>query len=264
MEIIIRNLSYKNLKNLNFTINDHKIVGITGIGKTTILKLLKGVLNGRGTIKYNGEKYTSKNKYEIIKQIGYIDSSFDNPFSVTTIEEYMYFYIQYYKLNIKDPKKKVEDSLRIVGLNNRYLTRNVLSLSSSEKKLLQLARVLLLNPKIILFDEPFLDLDNKNEKKLARLFNQLNDRFGINIVIASNDADKLYMYTNKIILVKDNTILLEDDTKIVYEDVEFLKKNGFEIPSIVMFTYIAKTKKNVNIDYHRDIRDLIKDIYKHV
>ena len=150
MEIIIRNLSYKNLKNLNFTINDHQIVGITGIGKTTILKLLKGVLNGRGTIKYNGEKYTSKNKYEIIKQIGYIDSSFDNPFSVTTIEEYMYFYIQYYKLNIKDPKKKVEDSLRIVGLNNRYLTRNVLSLSSSEKKLLQLARVLLLNPKIIL------------------------------------------------------------------------------------------------------------------
>ena len=68
----------------------------------------------------------------------------------------------------------------------------------------------------------------------------------------------------KVILLKDNTVFMEGDTKEVYSQVELLKDNNFEIPDIVLFTYLAKNKKDVKIDYHRDIRDLIKDIYKHV
>ena len=107
-------------------------------------------------------------------------------------------------------------------------------------------------------------MDNKNEKKLARLLDQLNDRFNINVVIASNDSNILYKYTKKVILLKDNKVFMEGDTKEVYSDVLLLKKNNFDIPEIVEFVYLAKKKKNVKIDYHRDIRDLIKDIYKHV
>lgn len=264
MEIIVKNLSYKYLNNLSFSIMDGMVTGVTGRGKTLVLKLIQGVLGGKGTIKYNNNRLTLKNKLQVIRQIGYIDSSFNNFFSVDTVEEYMLFYIQYYKLSLKDPDKKIIDSLRIVGLNNKYLTRNISSLSSSEKKLLQLATALLINPKILLLDEPFLNLDNRNEKKLARLLDQLNDKFGINIVIASNDSEILYKYTKRIILLKDNKVLLEGDTKEIYQDVDFLISNEFEIPDIAMFVYIAKKIKNVKIDYHRDIRDLIKDIYKHV
>ena len=53
-------------------------------------------------------------------------------------------------------------------------------------------------------------------------------------------------------------------SKEVYENVKFMREHNFEIPDIVMFTSIAKQEKNVKIDFHRDIRDLIKDIYKHV
>lgn len=264
MEIIIKSLSYKQLYNLNFSIENNKITGITGKGKSTVLRLLRGVLSGKGVIKYNGCKYNSRNKLQIIKQVGYIDTYFNNYFLINTVEEHMLFFIQYYKLGLKDPMKKICDSLKIVGLNNKYLYRNIASLSSSEKKLLQLATTLLLNPKIILFDEPFLGLDNKNEKKLARLLDQLNDRFGINIVIASENSEILYKYTKRMIFLKDDTVVLEGDTKTVYEDVDFLNSNSFEIPNIVRFTNKAKVSKSVKIDYHRDIRDLIKDIYKHV
>ena len=47
-------------------------------------------------------------------------------------------------------------------------------------------------------------------------------------------------------------------------NLKFLKRNKFDIPDIVMFTYKAKKDKKVKIDYHQDIRDIIKDIYKHV
>ena len=252
MEIIINDLSYKNLSNLTFTIHEGVITGITGEGKSTVLRLINGILEGRGKVIYNGERPTKKTKLKVIKEIGYIGSNFTNPYMATTVEEHIMFFIQYHKLSIKDPNKKIKDSLKIVGLNDKYLTRNISSLSSSEKKLLELSTVLLINPKILLLDEPFINMDNKNEKKLARLLDQLNDRFNINVVIASNDSNK------------DNKVFMEGDTKEVYSDVLLLKKNNFDIPEIVEFVYLAKKKKNVKIDYHRDIRDLIKDIYKHV
>ena len=43
-----------------------------------------------------------------------------------------------------------------------------------------------------------------------------------------------------------------------------MKRNKIDIPEIIEFTYLAKKQKNVKIDYHKDIRDIIKDIYKHV
>lgn len=106
MEIIINKLSYNELTNLSFKIQDGVITGITGRGKSTVLRLLNGVLSGRGTIKYNGEKYTSKNKLSIVKQVSLVDCNFSNMLSFNTIMEYMNFYIQYYKLNIHDPKRK--------------------------------------------------------------------------------------------------------------------------------------------------------------
>ena len=66
------------------------------------------------------------------------------------------------------------------------------------------------------------------------------------------------------IFVKNNKVLLEGKTDEVYQRVNYLQRNGFDIPDIVLFTYLARKKKNVNISYHKDIRDIIKDIYKHI
>ena len=85
-----------------------------------------------------------------------------------------------------------------------------------------------------------------------------------NEIAKESKTEILYKYTKKVILLKDDSVFMEGDTKEVYQEVELLTNNGFEIPDIVRFTYLAKKKKDVRIDYHRDVRDLIKDIYKHV
>ena len=66
------------------------------------------------------------------------------------------------------------------------------------------------------------------------------------------------------IFIKNNQVVLEGKTTEVYQKVEVLKKQKLSIPEIIEFTYLAKKKKEVKIDYHKDIRDIIKDIYKHV
>ena len=66
------------------------------------------------------------------------------------------------------------------------------------------------------------------------------------------------------IRLKNEDILLTGPTNELYLRVDYLKKNKLDIPNIVEFTYLAKKKKQVKIDYHKDVRDIIKDIYKHI
>jgi len=73
----------------------------------------------------------------------------------------------------------------------------------------------------------------------------------------------LYRYTNYLIIFRNNKII-EGSTTDLFKRVDYLKRNKIVIPKIVEFTYLAKKKKNIRLEYHKDIRDIIKDIYKHV
>ena len=149
-------------------------------------------------------------------------------------------------------------------MNENYLERDLVTLSNSEKKLILIARGLLSNPDTILIEEPFMYLDLKQEKRLVMLLNKLKEQYNKTIVIKSEDIDSLYKYTNNIIIIKNMQVLLEGDTKEVLHRVDYLKRNGISIPNAVRFTYLANKDKDAKIDYHSDIRDIIKDIYKHV
>lgn len=264
MEIKFKDVEYNDFHDLNFTISNSDITGIFGRGKTQLLRLIDAIDIATGKITYDDIELNKNNLNEIRRKISIVEQEFQKQLFLNTVKEHMEFIIKYYKLTIKDPNKKILDSLKIVGLSNDYLEKNITSLSNSELKLIQLAISLLSNPDIILLDEPFINLDTKNEKKILVLLNKLKDHYKKTIVIASHDSNMLYKYTSKIIIIKNNKILIEGKTKEVYEKAAYLIRNKIEIPDIVMFTYKAKHDKNIHIDYHRDIRDLIKDIYKHV
>ncbi len=258
------NVTYKELKKLNLKINTDGIIGITGENKDILLEIMSLEKKTKGTITYNREKITDKNIIELRKKTSYVPFSFTNIYNKTTIEEYMLYMIYYTKLNIKDPNKKIIDSLKIVDLQEEYLTRDINTLSTCEKRKFQIALSLITNPKLILLENPYVDLDAVSRKKLYRLLNQINEKYKIGIIFTTNNSDILYKYTKTAIILKNNQIYKIGDTKEVYNDVDTLLEENIEIPDIVLFTYKVRKNKNKNIDYHRDIRDLIKDIYKHV
>ncbi len=151
----------------------------------------------------------------------------------------------------------------MVGLNKSCLNKKIKSLSSGEKKLLQVAISLIYNPSIIIFDEPFVELDYSNQKKLIKLIKALKEKYHKTVIIASNNANILYEITDDIVILKKGRILAADNTIKVYQNTNLLKENEVDVPDLIKFTMLAKEKK-VKLSYHRDIRDLIKDVYKHV
>ena len=258
MEIRFSNYKY-NKHNINITIDSNTIIGITGdsyesfldifdfINKFTNVSVDKVILNSKNVMYYN-------NKIVYIKNIK------DN----MSIKEYMLYLMSNYNLEIKDINKKIIDSLKMVGLKNIDVNMIIRDLSTSEKSLLVIACSLIFNPEVIVLNNPYFGLDNKMIKRTNILFNKLVDQYNKTIIIGSNNSNELYKYTKEMIFIKDDNIIRYDKTINVYKDIDFLNNNNFDIPLSVLFTSKANSKKKVNLNYLQDIRDIIKDIYKHV
>ena len=102
--------------------------------------------------------YMHKNKINVVKE------EIEDSIYIQTVYDLLKYEIERRKLSIKNPEKKIYDSLKIVNLDKALLERNIYTLSSSEKKFIQLAISLLSNPDMIILIEPFKFLDMKNEK----------------------------------------------------------------------------------------------------
>lgn len=168
-----------------------------------------------------------------------------------TIYEYMIDIIRSYNLEIKNELKKINDSLKLSFLNHLDINRYINTLSTSEKTLLTISISLIFNPEIIVLEDTYLGLDRKNTMKLNILFNKLIDDYNIKIILIDKDINKLYKYTNHIYynnkLIKNKDLYLED---VDEETISFIKK--------------VKDMKNIKLTYYKDVRDIIKDIYKSI
>lgn len=168
------------------------------------------------------------------------------------------------KINLRNPDKKIIDALKIVGLGVNKLNQDIGSFSSSEKKLALLALGLLRNTKVIMLEEPFRGLDYKQEKQLYRLLKKLQDKYNKTIILVSTNSEYLYQYTEYLFVMKNNKVIREGRSYDIYKDIKYLKDNKIHIPKINEIAYLAQKNKNVKIDFHRDVRDIIKDIYRHI
>ena len=74
----------------------------------------------------------------------------------------------------------------------------------------------------------------------------------------------LYEITDEVLLLDGNNLYKVGTTDKIFTSNELMKGDIVPMPNITKVTYLAKTKKNVKLSYHKDVRDIIKDIYKHV
>ena len=263
MEVILENINEQDWE-FSTIISSSDIIGITGPEYEELLDILTLKKLPSGTIKIDDVTVDNNNYLEYYKAISKVDKKIKKINYLNTVKELMNYIINYYHLQIKNIDKKEKDSLKIVGLKEDLLDRNITSLSRSEQKKIQIAISLLSNPDIIILDDPFRFLDMKSKKRILNVLKKLKEQFNKIIIIGTNDADILYQYTTKMLFVKNKRIFYEVETNEGYERVDYLKRNGYAVPNSVLFTYKAIKRKKVKINYQKDIRDMIKDIYKHI
>lgn len=263
MELNLNDIQFNEF-HLNVKLDNSSLIGITGKDLNEIVSFFDNPQNYKGKIFIDDELLRTKNRFFYHEKVTVVKETPHFPHYIENIIDYLLYEIRNKNIETKNDLKKINSSLKIVGLDLSYKNRNIISLSSCEKKLLQIAAQLLTNPDVIILDEPFTYFDLIHQKKLFMLLQRMQEQYKKIIVIITDNSNYIYKYTKRAIIIKNKTILLDGLTKEVYQRIAYLRNKKIQIPEIVEFTNRAQKEKNIKIEYHKDIRDLIKDIYKHV
>lgn len=259
MEVKLNKVSYKEiLKNISYEFEEEKITSVissSGSGKTILSYLISGMekpTSGEVINTYNG------------REIGYIFQNAEESFMFSTVREELIFGLRKYNYKVDTIEKRIEDSLKMVGLPLNYLDRSPFQLSSGEKELLSIAVVLSFNPKLIIIDEPTAYLDNRGEEYLIKLLKKLKKNYHKTIIVFTSDIEFVSKVADNYLLLKNGKLSSEGTNKDLLLNSDKIKKAGIEIPRIVDFVNTVKNKKDVNLEHTFDIKELMKDIYRNV
>ncbi len=244
------------LKNINMKFEAGKItsiIGKSGSGKTTLLELIDNII-----VPTKGEIII-----EDVNKIGFLFQFPEEQFFNQTVKKELEVILKLsdYK---KDINKRIYDVLEMVNLNEDYLNKNPFNLSSGEKRKLALASVLILNPKIILLDEPTIGLDDKDKNEMIKLIRMLKNRYNKTIIIASHDMNFIHKIADYIYVLDNKKIIMEGDKYTIFKQEEKLNKIKIKVPNLISFSNKVLKIKKIKIGYRDDINDLIKDIYRYV
>lgn len=277
MEIKLENISYYNKSDkrvldditYNFYASTiYGIIGPSGSGKSYLGKMISGLLKLEyGEISYDELTINSSNQKDNIKYIkrnvGFVYENNEEYFTSSTVYQELFNIIKQYQYKMDKADERIQDVLKMVGLDDRYVARDPLTLSTGEMRKLALAKVLIHNPKVIILDEPWIGLDSYEQKQLIKLIRMLKKRANKTIIIITNNLEFLIKIADNIIVLENGSILKSGNKIDVFKDTRFLKKNHILVPNTILFSDLVLKKKNIKIGYRDQINDLIKDIYRY-
>lgn len=247
MEIVLSNIDACNFKRLNLCIFDSKVTAIIGdnaSGKSIIGEVIATIRKPR-----SGKLIINKNVLDLNIQdvnynqlrfdIGMVIQNTDISFFERTVEEHMAYQLTIY--NYKISKKRIVDSLKMVGLNSKYVERKINTLSDSERFKVALATTLSINPKVIILDDPTCFLDEVNKDELFKLIKMMRLKYNKTILILSNDTDFILRVADYIYVIKDNKVLMHGNKYDVLTSSK-LKNTNINIPDIIKFQMLFEKK----------------------
>lgn len=206
------------LKNINLIINKGDVVGIigpSGCGKSTLLRCINYLeIPTSGEIIFEGEKITSSsNLTKIRTRIGIVFQQFNLFENMTIIDNITLAPIKLKIMDKKEAEKKALELLNKIGLIDKK-DNYPKELSGGQKQRIAIVRALIMNPEIMLFDEPVSSLDPNMAKEVMDLISKLaND--GMTIMIVSHELNLIKNLSNRIIFMETGEIIEEG----TYEDI---------------------------------------------
>lgn len=177
------------------------LMGESGSGKTTFLRILAGLEKAEGAIEVEGVAWLGKNKALPCQKrdIGFVFQDyalFDN----MTVEQNLLF--------VSGDKVLAQKLLDLTELG-ALSARNVKSLSGGQKQRVSLCRAMMNKPKLLLMDEPLSALDTKMKVKLQEEIAKLHQTFGITTIMISHDAEMAYNLADRIVVLHQGKVIKE-------------------------------------------------------
>lgn len=234
VEFKYQNDAKRVLKDVSFDIKKGEvlsIVGKNGAGKSTISKLICGFYKAsKGEILFEGKNINDKSIKEIAEDIGMVMQNPNQMISKAMIFEEVGLGLKARGFSEEEINKRVIKALKICGL---YEYRNwpISALSYGQKKRVTVASILVLNPKIIILDEPTAGQDFKHYTEIMEFLRSLNKQ-GITIVLITHDMHLMLEYTDRTIVLSEGLKIADDLPTSIITDEKVIKASNLRQTSL--------------------------------
>ncbi|NLL70041.1 MAG: energy-coupling factor transporter ATPase [Epulopiscium sp.] len=247
------------LKNVNISVSKGEFIGIighTGSGKSTLIQHFNGLLKPTsGTVLVNGQDIHSEkaNKRSIRQKVGLVFQYPEHQLFEMTIFKDVAFGPKNMGLSEEEVKKRVEESLRIVGIGPDMYEKSPFELSGGQKRRVAIAGVLAMQPEVLILDEPTAGLDPRGRDEILAEIQNLHQTLGITIILVSHSMEDIARFVHRLIVMHRGTVAFDDVPKEVFLHVEELESMGLAVPQI---TYVMHQLKARGFDVPLDVLTL--------
>ena len=201
------------------------LIGANGAGKSTVMKLLLGLIRGEGRILVDGIEVSKATLPEVRRKMGFVLQNSDNQMFMPTVYEDMMFGPLNYGLSREEAEKRVDavlDGLGLADLKQRHNHR----ISGGEKRMAAIATVLAMEPEAVLMDEPSSALDPYNRRVVINTIRALP----MTKLITSHDLDMILDTCKRVILLSGGEVAADGPAESILQDRALLEAHRMELP----------------------------------
>lgn len=232
-KIKIKNLifSYPNsektaLNDINLTVNQGEFVticGKSGCGKSTLLRHLKPILTPHGKtsgeIYFDGKSIYDLSDREQAENIGFVMQNPDNQIVTDKVWHELVFGLESLGINSAEIRSKVAEMASFFGIQN-WFYENVTNLSGGQKQILNLASVMVMNPTLLLLDEPSSQLDPISAHDFFTMLERINTELGVTIILSEHNLSEVFPLSDKVVVMEDGKITAENTPYKIGEELK--------------------------------------------
>ena len=206
------------LKHVSFKVNKGEVVGLlgeNGAGKTTLLRTIATLLTPTEGHVLIGVYDTVKNPDEIKKRIGVLFGGETGLYDRLTARENLEYFASLYGMGKHETKVRIDDLAKMFGMRD-YLDRKVGNFSKGMRQKVAIARTLIHNPEIILFDEPTTGLDITSSNVFRQLVHQLKSE-GKTILFSSHIMEEVSMLCDSVAMMHKGELVYHGNLEALYK-----------------------------------------------
>ncbi|UUM57602.1 ABC transporter ATP-binding protein [Streptococcus suis] len=236
LEVKNLNFSYPQkqaLKDIHFTLYKGErlaIVGKNGAGKSTLAKALCGFLDVEGDFIWQGQSIKDESVKERAERIGYVLQNPNQMISQTMIFDEVALGLRMRGVGQEELEKRVHKALKVCGLYS-FRKWPISALSYGQKKRVTIASILVLEPEIILLDEPTAGQDERHYREMMDFLDELN-RQGHTIVMITHDMQLMLDYSDRALVVVDGQIIADQSPAEILSDAAIIDQANLKETSI--------------------------------
>ncbi|MBH9989323.1 MULTISPECIES: energy-coupling factor ABC transporter ATP-binding protein [unclassified Lactobacillus] len=242
------------IKDLSLKVEPGEVLGVigsNGSGKTTVCNIMRGFIPAfykgelEGKVIFEDKPLDTSNLGRLAQKIGY---AFQNPFTqITGVKYTVYDEIGYGLENLAVPREeaneKVEQVIKLLNLE-KIRNQNPYDLSGGQKQMVALASVIVLDPELIILDEPTSQLDPSSTLAVYNIVKNLKKQ-GKTIIIVDHKVDLLAQVCDEIAVIQDGQLVVKGETHHVFSDEKVVAAGG-QIPEVSAF-YLKKYPKSKQV-----------------